>query len=50
MVRIAIVGTGGILRRHVKALPELKDAEIVAMIDLEKSKAQEAAAGCLHRS
>ena len=46
MVRIAIVGTGGIARRHVKALLELSDAKIVAMIDLERAKAQEAAACC----
>ena len=39
MVRIAIVGAGGIANQHVEAIKAINDASIVAVVDVIKEKA-----------
>jgi len=46
MVRIAIVGAGGISLRHVAALQKISDAHIVGVIDISMEKAQQLAGIC----
>lgn len=43
-LRIAIVGCGGIARRHIAGYQQVEDAELVAMCDLDESKAEAYAA------
>lgn len=42
-IRIGIIGTGGIAQSHIKELREVPDAEIVAVCDIDVSRARSAA-------
>jgi predicted dehydrogenase len=46
MVRIALVGAGGIANRHVEAISGIDDARIVAVTDIVKEKAAHLANLC----
>jgi len=46
MVRIAIVGAGGISHRHIEALLRCDKAKIVGIIDINRENAQKRAAMC----
>ena len=46
MVKIAIVGAGGIANRHVEAIKPIDDASIVAVVDVIKEKAVHLASLC----
>ncbi len=46
MVKIAIVGTGGVSKRHIASLLTLDNAEIVAITDMERKRAEAQAAAC----
>ena len=46
MVRIAIVGAGGIANQHVEAIKAINDASIVAVVDVIKEKADHLATSC----
>jgi len=43
-VKIGLIGSGGIARRHVSALEKIDDAELVAFVDRDEDRAVEAAA------
>jgi len=43
MLKIAIVGTGGIAQRHMRGLATIPDARFVAMVDRDRKRAEEAA-------
>ncbi len=42
-VRIGIIGTGGIAQSHIRQLREIPEAEIVAVCDIDESRARSAA-------
>ncbi|MHC4251378.1 MAG: Gfo/Idh/MocA family protein [Planctomycetota bacterium] len=46
MVRIGIVGAGGIAQRHVEGLLQTDGAEVVAVADIERARAESTAAKC----
>jgi len=46
MVRIGIVGAGGIARRHVHALTGVDDARLTAVVDTSGERAAQLAASC----
>ena len=44
MVRLAIVGTGGIAQRHISGLLQITNAQVVAMVDANRQRAEASAA------
>ncbi len=46
MTKIAVVGCGGIGLAHIRAYKEIGDVQVVACVDRDEKKAQEAAALC----
>jgi myo-inositol 2-dehydrogenase/D-chiro-inositol 1-dehydrogenase len=46
MVRVGIIGAGGIAQRHLEGLLQVSNAKIVAVADIVKDKAEAAAAEC----
>src|SRR5687768_16879538 len=42
-VRIGFIGTGGIAQAHIRKLGEIPEAEIVAVCDVDESRARAAA-------
>ena len=43
MIRLGLVGCGGIAQSHIAGLTDLPGAKLVATVDLDRQKAEEAA-------
>ncbi|MHC5054048.1 MAG: Gfo/Idh/MocA family protein [Planctomycetota bacterium] len=46
MLKIGIVGAGGIAQRHVEGLLQIDGAKVVAVVDVERERAESTAAKC----
>ena len=46
MVKVAIIGAGGIAHRHVETLQKIEQAEIIGIQDIKKEKAKSLASQC----
>jgi predicted dehydrogenase len=47
MIRVAVVGAGQFGRNHVRVARQAENAELVAVVDLDRARAEEAAQGAL---